>query len=59
MKYLRIKEASAYLGIGKSTLRRWVKEGRLPEGIKLSGRCTVWSIDTLEQFVKSKETQSC
>lgn len=49
-KSLRAKEAAAFLGIGKSTFWRWVQEGRIPEGIKLSPRATVWTVETLEHF---------
>ena len=41
-RMLRAKEAAALLGIGKSTLWKWVKEGRLPAGIRLSTKATVW-----------------
>lgn len=53
-KFLRAKEACLFLGIGKSTLWLWFKEGRLPRGVLLSPRCRVWSIDELETFVASK-----
>lgn len=48
---VRVKEASAFLGISRSTFWRWVAEERLPKGIRLGGRVTVWRMDDLEAFV--------
>ena len=45
---LRAKDAARFLGIGESTFWRWVKDGRLPKGIHLSTRVTVWKIAALE-----------
>ena len=39
---MRAKSAAAFLDIGESTFWRWVKEGRLPKGTRLSARATVW-----------------
>ena len=50
-KFYRPKEAAVYLGIGRSTFLKWVKDGKIPAGHKLSGRCTVWGKETLDSFV--------
>lgn len=50
-RVLRAKEAATFLTIGESTFWRWVKEGRLPQGIRLSARCTVWMRESLEIFL--------
>ena len=48
---MRAKSAAAFLGIGQSTFWRWVKEGRLPKGTRLSARATVWRCEDLEHFL--------
>lgn len=48
---MRAKSAAAFLDIGESTLWRWVKEGKLPKGIRLTPRTTVWLREDLEQFL--------
>jgi len=53
---LRAKEAAGFLGIGLSTFWRWVKEGRLPQGIHLSARATVWRLTALEAFIEQQAT---
>lgn len=54
-QYYRAKECAAYLGIGVSTFLRWVAEGLIPEGYRLSRRATVWPIKELEKFVSGRE----
>lgn len=49
---LRAKTAAAFLGIGESTFWRWVKEGKLPKGRRLSARATVWLKEDMEQFLE-------
>lgn len=48
---MRAKSAAAFLDIGESTFWRWVKEGRLPKGTRLTPRTTVWRREDLEQFL--------
>ena len=48
---MRAKNAAAFLGIGESTFWRWVQQGRLPKGARLSARTTVWKYEDLEQFL--------
>lgn len=57
-KMLRAKDAAAFLGIGVSTLWKWVKDGRLPKGISLGPRCTVWRQSELGSFVADREGES-
>ena len=39
---MRARDAAKFLGISVSTFWRWVGEGRIPRGKRLSARCTVW-----------------
>lgn len=49
---MRAKTAAAFLGIAESTFWRWVAQGRLPKGIRLSARATVWKRADLEFFLE-------
>ena len=51
---VRAKQAAAFLGLGESTFWRWVKNGKLPQGIHLSARATVWKIADLEAFIEQQ-----
>jgi len=50
----RAKDFAEALGIGTSTFWRWIREGRLPQGTRLSARCTVWPVTALEDFVRQQ-----
>jgi predicted DNA-binding transcriptional regulator AlpA len=49
---LRDTEASALLGIGRSTFHRWVAEGSFPKPVKMGG-CTRWWKSEIEGRVAS------
>lgn len=51
-EHMRPKACAAYLGIGISTFWRWVQQGRIPQGIRLSARATVWKRADLESFLE-------
>lgn len=48
---LRAKDAAKFLGIGISTFWRWAQQGKIPRGIRLSSRCTVWKLTDLERVL--------
>lgn len=52
-QYLRDKEASKYLGVGKSTIWLFSKQGKI-KAIKLSDRVTVWAKSDLDAFIASR-----
>lgn len=49
---LRAKGAAARLCIGESTFWLWTRQGKIPQGIRLSPRCTVWRISDLDAFLE-------
>ncbi len=52
---LRAKAGAAFLGIGLSTFWKWHAEGKIPPGIRLSTRCTVWRREVLERVLTLAE----
>lgn len=53
----RAKKAAVRLGIAPSTLWRWTQQGRLPQPIRLSARCSVWRIADLEAFLEKQAAE--
>jgi len=41
-KLLRIREVSEWLGVSKTTVYKWVKEGRFPEPVILADHASRW-----------------
>lgn len=44
-KFVRAKNAALWASVSKSTWHNWVRDGRVPPGIKLSPGVTVWNLD--------------
>jgi predicted DNA-binding transcriptional regulator AlpA len=44
-KFVRAKNAARWASVSKSTWHNWVRDGRVPPGIKLSPGVTVWNLD--------------
>lgn len=60
--YLRDKDIAKRYSIGKTTVWRWTREGRLPAPIRLSSGCTRWLLSDIEAldhgllFAQGKDT---
>ena len=54
----RAKRAAIFLYMAESTFWRHVAEGRIPPGIRLSPRCTVWPIADLQALLERKNPPS-
>ena len=52
-KYYRVSELSELLSIGKSTLWKWVKDGKFPQPIRLSARMTLWSAADIHKWLEN------
>lgn len=44
-KFARAKQVANWLNVSKSTFHNYVRDGRVPPGIKLSPGVTVWNLD--------------
>lgn len=47
-KYYRANELAELVGVGKSTIWRWAKDGKI-KAYKISGGVTVFNIDEVEK----------
>lgn len=52
---LREADLRQWLGMSKSTLRRWIVNGDFPAGIKVSARITLWRERDIRAWLLSKE----
>lgn len=50
-RLLRISEVQQRVGLGKSTIWLWIKQGQFPPGKKLSPSVTVWHESEINMFV--------
>ena len=54
---VRAREGAAILRVSLSTYWRYVQQGLLPRGIRLTPRCTVWRVTEIEAFVARQAEQ--
>jgi predicted DNA-binding transcriptional regulator AlpA len=45
------------LGVGESTLRDWIKQGRFPAPIKLSPTVSVWRVEEVRAWMEQQTHQ--
>ncbi len=57
-RFIRVKELTKMLGIGRSTIYRLIKENKFPKQIKLSERTSVWRLSIINQWIADKENSS-
>jgi len=55
--FIRAKQTSEILGIGKSTVWRWAARGILPKPTKLSAGVSVWKKSEIIDFAEKKQCE--
>jgi predicted DNA-binding transcriptional regulator AlpA len=50
---LRLPQVLALVGVGKSTWWKLVRDGRAPQAVKLSDRCTAWRAADVATFIEN------
>jgi len=51
LRLLSEKQILELIPVSKSTLRRWVEDGKFPEGFKVSERIVVWRGEDVRQWI--------
>ncbi len=53
-RFLRLPEVLARVGMKKSAVYAWVREGRFPAPVTLSARCVVWPETEIEAWQQAR-----
>ncbi len=53
-RLIRIKEVQHRVGLGRSTIYRWMAEGKFPKPVQLGGYAVAWAEDDIESWIASK-----
>lgn len=56
-RLIRLKEVQHRIGLGRSTIYRWVAEGRFPKPVQLGGYAVAWAEDDIEAWVRARLEQ--
>lgn len=49
--FARDRTVAAVVGISKSALWSWCREGRFPPPVRLSPKCTAWSVGAVREWL--------
>ena len=50
-RLIRLPEVQHRVGLGRSTIYRWMSEGKFPEPVQLGGHAVAWLEDDVEKWI--------
>lgn len=50
--FLRLNQVLAIFPVGKSTWWQGIKEGKYPQSVKISPRCTAWRCEDIKALIE-------
>lgn len=53
-RLIRLKEVQHRVGLGRSTIYRWMAEGKLPKPITLGGNSVAWIEEDVDAWIKAR-----
>lgn len=56
-RVIRLKEVMHRTGLGRSTIYRWMGEGKFPKAIKLGGHSVAWVEQEIDRWLRERCTR--
>jgi len=53
-RLIRLPEVKHRVGLGRSTIYRWMAEGRFPRPVRLGGYIVAWAEDDVETWIANR-----
>ena len=53
-KFIRLPQVLALTGVSKSTIWKWIGEGKFPQRIKISHRVSVWKQTDVDNWIQEQ-----
>ncbi len=53
-RLIRFPEVKHRVGLGRSTIYRWMAEGKFPKPVQLGGYAVAWAEDEVENWIADK-----
>jgi len=53
-RLIRLPEVQHRVGLGRSTIYRWMAEGNFPKPVQLGGYSVAWAEDELEDWIATR-----
>ncbi len=53
-RLIRLPEVQHRVGLGRSTIYRWMAEGKFPKPVQLGGYAVAWSEEDVQAWISAK-----
>lgn len=53
-RLIRLKEVQHRVGLGRSTIYRWMAEGKFPKPVQLGGSTVAWSEGEVDRWIANR-----
>lgn len=53
-RLIRLKEVQYRVGLGRSTIYRWMAEGKFPEPVQLGGYAVAWAEEDIDKWIAQR-----
>ena len=53
-RLVRLKEVQHRVGLGRSTIYRWMAEGRFPKPLQLGSHAVAWKQDEIDAWIAQR-----
>ncbi|MCB0251646.1 MAG: AlpA family transcriptional regulator, partial [Anaerolineae bacterium] len=53
-RLIRLPEVQHRVGLGRSTIYRWMAEGKFPQPVQLGGYTVAWAEDEVEEWISDR-----
>jgi prophage regulatory protein len=54
-RLIRLKEVQYRVGLGRSTIYRWMAEGKFPRPVQLGGYAVAWAQEDIDAWICDRE----
>ncbi len=54
-RLIRLKEVQYRVGLGRSTIYRWMAEGKFPKPVQLGGYAVAWAQEDIDAWICNRE----
>lgn len=58
LRLLRLKEVKMRVGLGRSTIYRWISEGNFPKPVRLGCRSVGWLESAIDTWIVSRSKEN-
>jgi prophage regulatory protein len=53
-RLIRLPEVQHRVGLGRSTIYRWMAEGKFPKPVQLGGYSVAWAEDDIDEWIRQR-----